>query len=103
MIIRSIFRYDVPVDDQWHTIPLSGQVVRVGARFRDVVEFWALHTAGAPQFERQFRVFGTGHPMPAEAHTYVGSAEIRLPVGRLVWHLMEHADPGQMIPAAANG
>ncbi|MGC4886612.1 DUF7352 domain-containing protein [Micromonospora sp. DT227] len=94
---RRIFRYTIPVDDQWHTIPLSGPVVMVGAQLADVVEFWAIHSPGAPQLARKFRVFGTGQPLPDDAKTYVGTVEVRAPLGRLVWHLMEHAHPEPII------
>lgn len=94
---RRIFRYEVPVDDQWHTIPLSGAVVQVDAQRPDVVEFWAFHCPGAPQLARKFRVFGTGHPMPDEARTHVGAVVVAAPFGRLVWHLMEHTNAGPFI------
>ncbi|WP_047891755.1 hypothetical protein [Micromonospora sp. RV43] len=94
---RRIFRYEVPVDDQWHTRPLSGAIVQVGAQRADVVEFWAFHFSGAPQLARRFRVFGTGQPMPDEAGTHVGAVVVAAPFGRLVWHLMEHAQSGPFI------
>lgn len=78
-----IYRYEVPVDDVWHAIKLSGPVVHVDARKPDVVEFWALDT-NAPRELRGFRVFGTGQPLPGNVK-HVGTAL----VGPLVWHLME--------------
>lgn len=81
----AIFRYEVPVDDRWHRIELSGALYSVGCRTIDVVEFWAL-SSGGPAISRDFRVYGTGHPLPAEFE-YVGTAVA--PGGALVWHLVE--------------
>ncbi len=80
---ESIYRYEVPVDDQWHEHPLSGGIVHVAGRRHAVVEFWARHTGG-PTVPRQFRVFGTGHPMP-EGLDHRGAVLD----GPFVWHLME--------------
>lgn len=80
-----IYRYEVPVDDQWHEHPLTGGIVHVAGRRRGVVEFWARQTFG-PQVARRFRVYGTGHPMPSGL-THRGTVLD----GPLVWHLMESA------------
>jgi len=81
----AIFRYEVPVDDRWHVINLSGPVYDVGCRSAGVVEFWALSQAG-PATGRHFRVYGTGHPLP-DRFDYLGTAVA--PGGALVWHLVE--------------
>lgn len=80
-----ILRYEVPVDDQWHQHDLSGTVLHVAARRRDVVEFWALD-GGTLTVTRRFRVYGTGHPIDDES-LYLGTALAA--GGALVWHLME--------------
>jgi hypothetical protein len=85
--LRVIYRYEVPVDDQWHLIALSGPIVHVDGRTPHVVEFWALHQ-GAPTVERAFRVFGTGQPLPLDAGVHRGT--VLAAGGRLVWHLFEH-------------
>lgn len=82
--MTTIHRYEVPVDDQWHTIQLRGEVVHVAARNSPhIVEIWARVYDQTPTTHR-VRVFGTGHPMPADA-MYVGTALI----GPFAWHLME--------------
>jgi hypothetical protein len=84
---RQVFRYEVPADDHWHTVELSGPILHVAARRPDVVEFWAQTGAGLTQ-ARTFRVFGTGHPLPpgvALAHRGTALAA----GGALVWHLFE--------------
>ncbi|MDX3520714.1 hypothetical protein [Streptomyces scabiei] len=70
----SVYRYEVPVDDRWHPLQLSGRILHVGCRNPRAVEVWALHT-DQPTEIRGFRVYGTGHPLA--------------PGGQLVWHLFE--------------
>jgi hypothetical protein len=82
---RTIYRYEVPVDDRPHTHGLSGNPVAV-AGTDYVVEFWAETNPNRPPTERAFLVVGTGHPIPDDA-IYVGTAP-RTPHG-LVWHLYE--------------
>lgn len=83
----NVYRYEVPVDDAWHEMVLTGPIVKVACRngVRDVVHFWALAEVGSP-FSARLRVFGTGHQVPDEA-VYRGTA-IAEP---LVWHLFEDA------------
>jgi hypothetical protein len=85
---RKIFRYEFPVDDQWHLLKLSGAVYHVASRGSpDIIELWALHT-GDITVDRWFRAFGTGHPLPDEMplkHVGTGFAA----GGVLVWHVFE--------------
>jgi hypothetical protein len=88
---RTMFRYLVPIDDRAHAIPLSGSPVAVAFDFGggwadSSVEFWAESAEGAPQVNRAFRVFGTGHPLP-EGAKWRGTCP-RTPQG-LVFHLYE--------------
>jgi len=83
-----MFRYEIPVDDDKHVIPLSHDPVAVAASwtgFAPFVEFWAEHTDSAPQARRAFRVFGTGQPLPEDAR-WVGTCPR---TEGLVWHLYE--------------
>ena len=82
---RLIYRYEIPVDDQWHAIELTGDVVHVGCRSIYIVELWAIHT-DRPTKRRGFRAYGTGQPIPDDV-THVGTAIA--PGDHLVWHLME--------------
>lgn len=81
----AIYRYEVPVDDRWHPLQLTGPIVHVDCRNPRFVEVWAIHT-DSPPVTRSFRVYGTGHPLPSGAQ-YVGTA--LAPGGQLVWHLIE--------------
>ena len=82
-----VYRYEVPVDDSWHDVELSGPIVKVACRngVRSVVHVWALAGVGTPYIAR-LRLFGTGHEVPDDI-MYRGTA-IAEP---LVWHLFEDA------------
>lgn len=82
-----IYRYEVPVDDQWHPLSLAGIVRHVATRRPDVVEVWANHCGEEyERVDKEFRVYGTGQEWPENCR-YVGTA--LAPGGQLVWHLME--------------
>lgn len=85
----SIYRYEVPVDDQWHEIELTGDVLHVDSRAPSIVEFWAFAFPGAG-VRRRFQVVGTGHPLPAGQLRHHGS--VIAAGGRLVWHLLEQTN-----------
>jgi hypothetical protein len=91
---KSVYRFEVPIDDRPHRFRLTGNPLAVAAVHgeRAYVEFWEEHDPQEPPVERTFRVFGTGHEVPASA-TWRGTT------GRvygLVWHLYEIADgPGE--------
>jgi hypothetical protein len=92
---RSIFRQSIPVDDQWHTLHLSGPIVHVATRGEDYVELWFIDDPAVEPEARAFRVVGTGQPMAPALAYHVGTAIT--PSGRFVWHLMEH-ERGQAVP-----
>jgi hypothetical protein len=78
-----IFRFEVPVDDDWHAL-LAGTPLHVASRRSRVVEFWATPSPAL----REFRIVGTGHPAPGDV-TYWGTAVTEY----LVWHLVERTAP----------
>ena len=97
---RSIHRYEVPVDDQWHRLQLGGDPVHVATRRGDVVEVWAWSDPHV--IDRWFRVYATGEPIPGpntpgepgqadQCVRHRGTAIT--PDGRLVWHLLELVYP----------
>lgn len=93
---RRMLRYQVPADDEWHTVELkAGASVFIAAhseRGPDRVDFWAEgdldenFAPAGPLEPRKFRVFGTGQPLPDGVVWRATTA--RSPEG-LVWHLME--------------
>lgn len=97
-----IYRYEVPVDGQWHEHTLMGPVLSVACRRRGVVEFWspgveaeavaASATLRGLQFRRRFLVVGTGERIPESAY-YRGT--VLDADGALVWHLLEGVGDGR--------
>jgi hypothetical protein len=84
--VNAIFRYEVPVDDEWHEFDLTADVLHVAARRVDTVEFWSLNEQDQPAATSRFRVVGTGHSVdPNWVHRGTAIA----PGGMLVWHLMQ--------------
>lgn len=83
-----IYRYEIAVDDQPHSLELTGgDPLRVEATEGGrIVEFWATRDNGVPPRARTFQVVGTGHPFPRGAR-WRGTTS-RTP-GGLVWHLVE--------------
>ena len=86
---RMIIRDVIGVDDQWHTLTLTGPIVHVATRDADYVEVWHIHDPAGESEIRAFRVVGTGQPLAPALATHVGTAIT--PSGRFAWHLMEHA------------
>lgn len=82
-----IYRYQVPVRGEAHTVELNGYPHYVGCHDREYVEFWAIHRDGEPLQRRQFTVVGTGQPLPPEPYRIWGTAAV--PGEVLVWHLVE--------------
>ena len=85
-----IYRYEVPVDGEWHTWTLQGEPLMVGCRKPEVVEFWADYVDDVAPVLADFMVVGTGDPWPDEANEYVGTAIA--PGGDLVWHLIRKTE-----------
>jgi hypothetical protein len=84
---KTIYRYQVPIDDRAHILALSSDPVSVAiSPDLTYMEFWAEHHSGAGVRDRAFQVYGTGHPVPDGAE-YVGTAP-RTRLG-LVFHLYE--------------
>lgn len=82
-----IFRYEIPVDDQWHTFLLAESPLAFGCRHETVVEFWA-QPARLGGVSRTFKVVGTGQPID-EGTWY--HATVVSPSGRFVWHVVGRA------------
>lgn len=94
-----IFRYKVPVNGEWHTLSLSGPILHVAAREDYRVEVWALAGVTSP-LDTEFRVFGTGQPLPNERMRHVGTTFAA--DGYLVWHLFERNYPSVTVLDGTN-
>ena len=114
MTDRTVLRWEIPVDDQWHTPPFVGSIVHIASRKPDVVEIWTspdvsvsrtlvmadvlpvaekVTTLGDRPNTREFRVFGTGQPVEGLYH---GTAL----VGPFAWHLFSRFSAGLPGPDA---
>jgi hypothetical protein len=93
MPLRTVYRYEVPIDDKPHRIQLSSSCLPIavaavtldGSATSWIVEFWAEHNDAEPLVDHVFQVFGTGHPVPAGAR-WRGTCPRLF---GLVWHLYE--------------
>lgn len=100
-MVRRMYRYEVPIDDQEYSHKLTDPIRRVeyresllpSTRYGDVpiMEFWAEYDDEHESHvvARTFQVFGTGHPLPDNA-VWVGTAS-RESNYDLVFHLYELA------------
>lgn len=78
-----VLKYDVPVDDLWHSVG-GGPVIHVACqRDSGVVQVWTREWGSAYR-ARAVRVFATGQPLP-EGMDHLGSALAA--DGGLVWHV----------------
>lgn len=81
---QRIFRFEVPVDDEWHVIT-SRHPLHVFCRDATTVEYWAWSGPDDIGDARTYKVIGTGQVIPDNV-AYVGTAVA--PGGALVWHLV---------------
>lgn len=82
--MAKIHRHEIPADGTWHVVGMSSNVLAVGSRRTNEVEFWFLDDP-AYNLDRQFCVLRTGDEMPTDA-TYVDAA--RDAGGYFIWHLI---------------
>lgn len=82
-----IFRYEVPVDGQWHALLGHANPLHVACRNNGIVEFWAWERS-LDRYPIEYRVYGTGESVD-DLCDYLGTA--LSPNGQLVWHLMRRS------------
>jgi hypothetical protein len=86
---RVVYKYEVPVDDEWHEIrtPGTATFLHVGNQGGHGVQLWAeVAKVNLGVAVRKVRVFGTGQNIPDGA-IYVGTTM----AGPFVWHV--YAEP----------
>lgn len=86
--MRTIFRFEIPIDGEWHEYEMKGKFLHVAQR-RSVeksrcIEFWIEWDREAEPEQRLFCVIGTGGVVP-QGGMYCGTAIS--PNGDYVWHL----------------
>lgn len=100
--MRKIYKYEIPVDDRWHDILLTGPIVHVAALSGEAVTCWAIHDSEATPSAIALQVFGTGHQIEGRdgcEMSYIGTGIV--PTGPyifgagLVWHLVAAVDVNQ--------
>ena len=82
--MRTVWKYDVPVDDEVHShrIPTDYRIVGVGIQRPNIVTFWAEVNREREPEVLDLIVVGTGHPVP------LCSEHLGLVFdGPFVWHL----------------
>ena len=88
---QTIWRYSLPIDDEWHDIGLTGDPLHMdmdGAN-RRLVLLWALATPGKQReaVVRSFRVVVSGS-LPEGVTHYHGTVTD----GLQIWHIVERAE-----------
>jgi hypothetical protein len=78
--MRTVFKYPFRVDDRVVIrLPLNFEVLHVAVQ-DDQPCLWALVDTDEPSFDREFRIFGTGHEV-------LGVHDATFFEGPFVWHL----------------
>lgn len=89
--MRTIFRYKIAITDKSVLLMPSGAKVLPsppGDRNNgSEIEIWAQVDDTQPTERREFRVVGTGNPMPDDCDTFIGTVITH--GGQFVWHLFE--------------
>lgn len=83
--MKTIFKYDIS-ENTGVLMPEGAQVLTVQMQ-RTSACVWAVVDPNAPMVLRRFVLYGTGHPLPDEPGTYVGTFQVA--GGSLVWHLFD--------------
>jgi hypothetical protein len=87
---RAIYKYAVPVDDEWHEVSIHGPARVLHVDCQDdygTVYLWAeVDIEGTGDTVRNMRAFATGQAIPDGA-SYVGTAL----TGPFVWHVYAEA------------
>lgn len=88
--MKRIWKYEVPVTDRPSLqLSLGAKLLHFGVDQYGDVTLWILIDDEQAVEERNFRIYGTGRPIPEEdlqSLGYIGTA--MTPAG-LVWHLFE--------------
>jgi len=86
--MRKIFKYPMRVTDHQEVKMKDGIILAVQAQGKELC-LWSLIDPESQETTKEFRVIGTGHPIPEddEAFKYIGTAQMFN--GNLVWHVFE--------------
>lgn len=88
--MNTIFKYVLGIDaNQTHRLPQGATILRVGMDTAESPCFWAKVDTRNPLEEVYISVYGTGHPLPDNCGTYLGS----LNQGAFIWHVFQDQTP----------
>lgn len=90
---RTIWKFQLPESAEAMEVkmPMGAEVCTFQYQ-NGVPCIWAIVDPDIMRDIRRFRIFGTGHPLPAiDQCCYVGTAQD----GLFIWHLFEMLDSGQ--------
>lgn len=91
--MRRVYKYGIRIeDDIVLTLPRGAEILHVDVQRNPADEpedafVWALVDPSAEQVDRRFRLAGTGHGLPDDDLTHIGS--FLMMGGALVFHLFE--------------
>ncbi len=86
--MRAVWKFTIAIDRDYKLeLPGDHRLLRVRQHGEDEIDVWAEVDTASPPVFREFRVYGTGHELPAD-WSYVGTSFDDAP-GRLtlVWHV----------------
>ena len=83
---KVIYKYELPIDDEWHKLPM-GKVVHIGRALGDMVHVW-IQQYPLEQDWFKYRVVRTGQAV-SKWHFYIGTT-INEPY---VWHVYQQGLP----------
>jgi hypothetical protein len=87
-MIRAVWKYDLPVDDEQHvSMPHGSELLHVASQhgLSSQIQLWARVDPGAPLVERTIFIAGTGHTVDIDP--YIGS--VITADGHLIWHVFD--------------
>ena len=82
--MKVIWKYAIPNLENVIAMPEGAKVLCVHTQ-RGEPQIWALVDPNAPKVTRTIHIHGTGHPVPDDPGTYIGT--IQLACGGLVFHV----------------
>lgn len=83
--MKAIYKYVLNITPPETVVNIpAGSIVRRVAMQNGEPTFWAEVDTSAPKVSKIFRILGTGHEIPENAH-WVGSCED----GPFIWHLFQ--------------
>jgi hypothetical protein len=87
---HTVWRYMLPITDEPVVrMPAGAQALSVGPSRTggESIDLWVLVALDADEETREFRLVGTGHPLPDDCGRFIGTTHSH--DGALIWHVFE--------------